>query len=108
MVFLSAHTISVDVIQLTWQAPAMYAKCISNYSIVQCDVHEISCSETAVSVKHATNYTVNNLEPCTEYHFTVKTVTPSVVSTGVNQTARTASPSKLEPSWELVEKWRDL
>lgn len=89
MVCLNAHTVSINVIQLTWQAPAVHVKCISNYSIVQCVGK--SCNEIAVSV---TNYTVNNLEPCTEYQFTVKTVTASVESIGINKTARTASPSK--------------
>lgn len=93
MVSLSARTVSVSVIQLTWQAPAVHAKCISNYSVVQCDGK--SCNEIAVSV---TNYTANDLEQCTEYRFVVKTMTPSVESAGVNQTAKTASPSKLKLS----------
>ncbi|XP_011694780.1 PREDICTED: receptor-type tyrosine-protein phosphatase eta isoform X2 [Wasmannia auropunctata] len=108
VISLSARTISVNVIQLTWQAPAIDAKCISNYSITQCD--KKSCNETSVS---ATNYTANDLEPCTEYHFTVKTVTPSVKSAGVNQTAKTASPKLSAPqslrvipgNFSLTVKW---
>ncbi|XP_036149431.1 tyrosine-protein phosphatase 10D isoform X2 [Monomorium pharaonis] len=87
----------------------MHVKCISNYSIVWCDKGE-SCNETSVLVA---NHTVNNLEPCTEYRFTVKTVTPSVESVGVNQIAKTASPKLEAPqslsveggNFSLIVKW---
>jgi len=91
VVSLRARTISVNVIQLTWQAPVVDPKCIVNYSITQYNGE--SRYKTTVFV---TNYTANNLEPCTEYRFTVKTVASSVESVGVNQTAKTASPSKLK------------
>ncbi|KAL0134795.1 hypothetical protein PUN28_001517 [Cardiocondyla obscurior] len=108
VVSLNATTISVDTIQLTWQPPATHSMCISGYSITQCD--ETSCNETAVS---NANYTAGDLEPCTEYRFTVKTVTPSVESIGANQTAKTASPKlpkpqafKIIPSnFSLTVKW---
>lgn len=96
MVCLKAQTVSINIIQLTWQAPAMHVKCISDYSILQCN-EKSNCNESAVSASFL-NYTAKYLEPCTEYQFTVKTVTPTVNSTGVNGTAKTASPSKLEPS----------
>lgn len=91
MVDLSVHNVSVNVIQLVWQAPANYAKCISNYLINQCN--ETSCNEIKIAT---TNYTANDLEPCTEYNFTVKTVTPTVESTGVTKTVRTTSPSEYD------------
>lgn len=99
MVYLSVYVISVEAIQLTWQAPAEHVKCISNYSIAQCNGG--SCEETTV---HTVEYTANNLKPCTDYYFTVKTVTPSVKSVGINQTAKTASPSKFKLKLELVER----
>ncbi|XP_012230873.2 receptor-type tyrosine-protein phosphatase H isoform X1 [Linepithema humile] len=89
---LTVRNISVKTIQLAWQAPVANAKCISNYSIEQCD--ESSCNETTVV---ATNYTANDLNPCTEYHFTVKTVTQTVQSAGLNETAKTASPKLSSP-----------
>ncbi|XP_018309941.1 receptor-type tyrosine-protein phosphatase beta isoform X2 [Mycetomoellerius zeteki] len=108
VISLSARTINVNVIQLTWQAPAIHEKCISNYSITQCD--EKSCNKTAVLV---TNYTTNDLELCTEYHFTVKTVMLSVESYGVNETAKTVSPKLSAPqslhvipgNFSLTVKW---
>ncbi|XP_011869291.1 PREDICTED: tyrosine-protein phosphatase 10D isoform X2 [Vollenhovia emeryi] len=107
---LSARTVSVSAVQLTWQAPATHAKCVSSYSIARCN--DKSCDETTVSAA-VTNYTANNLEPCTEYHFTVKTVTPSVESAGVNETATTASPKLSAPqsfhvepgNFSLIVKW---
>ncbi|TGZ50782.1 receptor-type tyrosine-protein phosphatase beta-like isoform X1 [Temnothorax longispinosus] len=108
VVSLSVGNVSVNDIELTWQAPEMYAKCISNYWIAQCD--EKSCNETTVSV---TTYIANDLEPCTKYRFTVKTVTPSVESVGVDQTAETASPILSAPqsfhvipgNFSLFVKW---
>ncbi|XP_029156129.1 tyrosine-protein phosphatase 10D isoform X2 [Nylanderia fulva] len=90
---LSVQNVSVNIVQLTWQPPAVHETCISNYLITQCD-SEKSCNETVV---FTTNYTADNLEPCTRYHFTVKTVTQTVQSAGVNQTAKTASPKLLGP-----------
>ncbi|XP_018400416.1 PREDICTED: receptor-type tyrosine-protein phosphatase beta isoform X1 [Cyphomyrmex costatus] len=108
VISLSTRTISVNVIQLTWQAPAIHEKCISNYSITQCDGK--SCNKTTAFV---TNYTANDLEPCTEYYFTVKTVTLSVESCGVNKTGKTASPKLSAPqslhiipgNFSLTVKW---
>ncbi|KAG5345078.1 PTPRB phosphatase, partial [Acromyrmex charruanus] len=108
VISLSARTISVNVIQLTWQKPAIHDKCISNYSITQCD--ERSCNKTAVFV---TNYTAYDLEICTEYYFTVKTVMLSVESYGVNETAKTVSPKLPAPqslhiipgNFSLTVKW---
>ncbi|CAL1677550.1 unnamed protein product [Lasius platythorax] len=105
---LSVRNVSVNIVQLTWQPPVVHEKCISNYSIAQCD--EKFCNETAVL---ATNYTADNLKPCTRYHFTVKTVTQTVQSAGVNETAKTASPKLLEPrnlrtipgNFSLLVKW---
>ncbi|XP_011175573.2 tyrosine-protein phosphatase 10D isoform X2 [Solenopsis invicta] len=94
VVYLSVYVISVEAIQLTWQAPAEHVKCISNYSIAQCNGG--SCEETTV---HTVEYTANNLKPCTDYYFTVKTVTPSVKSVGINQTAKTASPKLSAPKF---------
>ncbi|XP_072746407.1 receptor-type tyrosine-protein phosphatase H-like isoform X2 [Anoplolepis gracilipes] len=90
---LTVHNVNVNIVQLTWQPPVIHEKCISNYSITQCDEKAV-CNETAVL---ATNYTANNLEPCTQYHFTVKTVAQTVQSSGVNETATTTSPEFLEP-----------
>ncbi|XP_029664707.1 tyrosine-protein phosphatase 10D isoform X3 [Formica exsecta] len=105
---LSVYNVSVYIIRLTWQPPVVHEKCVSNYSIIQCTAK--LCHETAVL---ATNYTANNLEPCTRYHFTIKTVTQTVQSAGVNETARTASPKLLEPqnlkiipgNFSLLVKW---
>ncbi|XP_020278990.1 tyrosine-protein phosphatase 10D isoform X3 [Pseudomyrmex gracilis] len=111
VVDLNVHNVSVNVIELVWQAPANYAKCISNYLINQCN--ETSCSEITVT---ATNYTANDLEPCTEYNFTVKTVTPTVESTGEVKTVRTTSPKLSKPerceiipgNFSLIVTWEPI
>ncbi|XP_032668444.1 phosphatidylinositol phosphatase PTPRQ isoform X2 [Odontomachus brunneus] len=95
---LSVGAVDVSSVQLTWLAPEKHAKCISNYSIVQCIGQ--SCNETAVFV---VNYTASNLEPCTQYKFNVKTVTLTVESVGVSVNATTASPIPSEPqSMEII------
>ncbi|XP_011136579.1 phosphatidylinositol phosphatase PTPRQ isoform X2 [Harpegnathos saltator] len=84
---LSVGAFDVNTVQLTWLAPEKHANCVSNYSILQCIGQ--SCNATTVS---AVNYTANNLEMCTQYNFTVKTLTLTVESAGVNTSATTASP----------------
>lgn len=88
--YLSVHNVSVNTVQLSWQPPEVHEKCVSNYSIIQCD--KKSCKNIT---SLATNYTVNDLDPCTQYYFTVKTVAQTVQSAGVNETAKTTSPRKL-------------
>ncbi|XP_026828201.1 tyrosine-protein phosphatase 10D isoform X1 [Ooceraea biroi] len=93
------HNVSMNVIELAWRAPVEHARCISSYSITQCDGSSSACSKINVS---ATNYTASDLEPCTEYHFTVKTLTPTVESAGVNDTAKTTSPKLAAPGSSTV------
>lgn len=93
---LSVYNVSVHTVRLTWQPPVVHEKCVSNYLIIQC-VAKL-CNNTTVL---ATDYTASNLEPCTRYYFTVKTVTQTVQSAGVNETVRTASPSKYKLLWKL-------
>ncbi|GAB1864958.1 protein-tyrosine-phosphatase [Camponotus japonicus] len=105
---LSVHNVSINTVQLSWQPPEVHEKCVSNYSITQCD--KKSCKNITSLV---TNYTVNNLNPCTQYYFTVKTVALTVQSAGVNETAKTTSPQLLEPqdlkiipkNFSLLVKW---
>ncbi|XP_050457145.1 receptor-type tyrosine-protein phosphatase beta isoform X2 [Cataglyphis hispanica] len=83
--------VSVHTIRLTWQPPVVHEKCVSNYFIIQC-VAKLCNNSTVL----ATNYIASNLEPCTRYYFTIKTITQTVQSAGVNKTVRTASPKLLE------------
>ncbi|XP_014484080.1 PREDICTED: tyrosine-protein phosphatase 10D isoform X2 [Dinoponera quadriceps] len=90
--FLNVSAVDLNSVQLTWLAPEKHTRCISNYSITQCIGQ--SCNETAVPV---TNYIADNLEQCTQYNFTVKTVTLIVESAGANASAKTVSPILLKP-----------
>lgn len=80
---------STDKITLSWEAPAKYPTCVVKYSITQC-LKE--CNNTEVG---GTEYVANNLEPCKQYSFIVKTVSYEVESNGINVKGKINSPSKL-------------
>ncbi|XP_047346026.1 tyrosine-protein phosphatase 10D isoform X3 [Vespa velutina] len=83
--------------ELTWDAPEKYIKCIDYYKIIQCIKNSCNENNTSVSITNTTSYIIWGLEPCTEYFYTVKIISSSSIESpgkSIYNTTRTITSSE--------------
>ncbi|XP_076665204.1 phosphatidylinositol phosphatase PTPRQ-like isoform X2 [Andrena cerasifolii] len=89
---------TTNAVSLSWKAPAKYPTCVRSYLITQC--FKTDCNNTGTT---KTQHNATNLEPCTEYVFTVIAVAYPVESHGLNRTVKTDSQKSSVPQHLMAE-----
>ncbi|KAI4481601.1 hypothetical protein M0802_013899 [Mischocyttarus mexicanus] len=83
-------------VELTWDAPKKYIKCIDHYKIIKCIKNNCDENNEEVNIVYDKKYIEKNLDPCTMYIYTIKIVTNSTESAGEQKShvTRTITPGE--------------
>ncbi|KAL2716531.1 tyrosine-protein phosphatase 10D isoform X1 [Vespula squamosa] len=89
-------TNDIDV-ELTWDPPEKYIKCIDYYKVIQCIKNSCNENNTKVNITNTTSYITWGLEPCTGYIYTIKVISSSSTESAgksIYNMTRTITPSE--------------